>query len=48
MKTSELSDFNKTALIDDNTDIKPISGYPYLVIFLEKTVADDINSSRVV
>ena len=36
MKTSELSDFNKTALIDDNTDIKPISGYPYLVIFLGK------------
>jgi diguanylate cyclase (GGDEF)-like protein len=36
MKTSELNDFNKTAIIDDDTDIKPSSGYPYLVIFIGK------------
>ena len=36
MKTSELNDFNKTAVIDDDTDIKPNSGYPYLVIFIGK------------
>ena len=36
MKINEIKDFNKTALLDNDSDIKASTGYPYLVVFIGK------------